>query len=167
MKPSLRLMLMVAFLVGCGKGDDAKTSPGPTTTRANGGEKKSDTELILGTWLAESAEFEGKQSNKAQLAGSKLTVATDHMIFRDGPWAPGADKTRYKLDSEKKPKEINITRKEMVEEPKGGRIEVDKTELAIYSLDGDTLKVCVGRGKERPKEFDSKQGLLWVWRRSK
>ena len=45
-----------------------------------------------------------------------------------------------------------------------------KKYLAIYELDGDDLKVCIGDTKARPKVFDGKKGSgrqFEVWKRMK
>jgi len=60
-------------------------------------------------------------------------------------------KFTYKLDPTRKPKEIDLIWAEFAN--KG------KIQLAIYELDGDTLKICESPiGKERPKKFESKKG---------
>jgi uncharacterized protein (TIGR03067 family) len=73
-------------------------------------------------------------------------------------------KGTIKLDTDKKPKQIDVT-------PADGP-EKDKVLEGIYTLDKDELKICIAHqaGKERPKEFESKDGsqhLLITLKRDK
>jgi uncharacterized protein (TIGR03067 family) len=64
-----------------------------------------------------------------------------------------ADKGTVKRNSAAKPKELDITGSEG---PNKG-----KSILAIYELDGDTLRVCYDLGgKNRPTDFTTKEGTL-------
>jgi uncharacterized protein (TIGR03067 family) len=78
------------------------------------------------------------------------------------------DSSKIKLDPGQKPKTITIPNFH------GGDPKEGITLIGIYELKDDELKVCaqaVGtaklkeREKERPKEFDSKQGVLVIPRR--
>jgi uncharacterized protein (TIGR03067 family) len=52
------------------------------------------------------------------------------------------------IDATKKPAALDLQRE--------GRSDVERT---IYRLEGDTLRICVGRpGRDRPKEFASTAG---------
>jgi uncharacterized protein (TIGR03067 family) len=71
-----------------------------------------------------------------------LVVTKDKITYKFG------DKTKelsYKLDATKKPKWIDIT-------------EGDHTNLGIYELEGDNLKICFPEGgkDERSTAFESK-----------
>jgi uncharacterized protein (TIGR03067 family) len=62
--------------------------------------------------------------------------------------APGkAEELTIKLDSAKKPQQIDLT-------PLAGPNE-GKTALGIYTIEGDALKICAAEGGvvERPTEF--------------
>lgn len=69
----------------------------------------------------------------------------------------------FKLDSTKKPKEIDIL------DESGKKNE--KTKLGIYEIDGDTYKFCLApANKPRPTDFTSKGGTgrsLSVMKRQK
>jgi uncharacterized protein (TIGR03067 family) len=76
-----------------------------------------------------------------------------------------------KIDSSKKPKHMDLTIKEAE-----GEIEKfkDQTALAIFELDGDTLKWCAAEpgSDSRPTEFPDKEGgegkhLYLVFKRGK
>ena len=61
-------------------------------------------------------------------------------------------KGKFKINSSKKPKEIDMEFVEAKRENLRG-----KTTLGIYEIDGDTLKWCWNKpGGERPKQFSSK-----------
>jgi uncharacterized protein (TIGR03067 family) len=68
---------------------------------------------------------------------------------------------KYTIEPSKKPKQMDW----FVEEQPGHPIH----QTAIYSLDGDTLKICsTAAGKSRPTRFESKKGDfggLWVLKR--
>jgi uncharacterized protein (TIGR03067 family) len=59
----------------------------------------------------------------------------------------------FKVDDSKTPKELDLTVTE------GGR---EQTHLAIYKLDGDTLRVCKSHPPDlRPTEFATQAGAKW------
>jgi RNA polymerase sigma factor (sigma-70 family) len=107
---------------------------------------KQDKDAILGVWKVETVEEDGKDASE-----------TDHgKVFKSKPWTITADKIvlegvfemNYKLDPAAKPKAIDVDN--------GG----DKTFNAVYSLDGNTLKICapIMPGGDRPGEVASKEG---------
>jgi uncharacterized protein (TIGR03067 family) len=101
-----------------------------------------------GAWLPVKAELAGQEfpeqirkSIKLEVQGDKYTVTVGKLI----------DRGVCKLDPAAKPKAIDITSAEGPNK--------DKTILAIYQRDGDTLKVCYDlSGKQRPTEFKTKEG---------
>ncbi|MGE3805096.1 MAG: TIGR03067 domain-containing protein [Gemmataceae bacterium] len=107
-----------------------------------------DSKSLQGTWLAQTAELGGKpfpdeirKTIKLTLEDGKYTVSV----------AKNLDKGTVKLDPVAKPKAMDITG---TEGPNRGR-----KYLAIYELDGDTLKICYDlSGKARPNEFKSTAG---------
>jgi uncharacterized protein (TIGR03067 family) len=102
-----------------------------------------DVKKLKGTWQVE----------KAELAGAPFpepVTKTMSLILKDGEYTlktPGGDdQGTVTYDAKKKPMEMDI--KGTVGPNKG------KTFLAIWQLDGDTLKVCYDlAGQKRPKEF--------------
>jgi uncharacterized protein (TIGR03067 family) len=111
---------------------------------------KKDVEAIQGTWSVFSIEEAGKEPPK--LEGLEMTFTADKVRFNLP--AGGGRPQSYKLDPSKKPKALDL----------------DKVP-AIYELDGDNLKICVGEaGQERPAAFTTKSGtgkMLFVLKRKK
>lgn len=95
----------------------------------SGGEKK-DEEKIQGNWAVVSREFIGKKTPEAELKAMKVTIKDGTITMDDGK---KKKKIPYKLDPSKKPKAIDLA---------NTGIEGKETTLAIYELDGDTLKIC-------------------------
>jgi RNA polymerase sigma factor (sigma-70 family) len=123
---------------------------GPQRPDAGKGEKqpeKSDAEKLRGTWVAISGEVGGKQAPEAAVQSFKITFGDGKFTLeRDGKSIEGT----FKLNPAAKPKAIDTT----VE---------GKTALAIYSLDGDKLKLCSDEdGTNRPTEFATKAGVRHV-----
>ncbi len=109
-----------------------------------------DIKALNGTWAPQSGEFGGNKFPDEILKTIKLEI-------KDGMYTVTAgkevDKGTAKIDSSKKPKQMDIVG---TEGPNKG-----KTFPAIYELDGDTLKVCYDlSGKERPKAFKSEAGTM-------
>jgi RNA polymerase sigma factor (sigma-70 family) len=107
---------------------------------------KKDKDAILGTWQVVQVQDDGKDASNTD----------DGRRFKSKPWTITGDKIvleggfemTYKLDPAAKPKAIDLDN--------GG----GKTWDCVYSLDGDTLKLCAPLmpGGERPREVDSKEG---------
>jgi uncharacterized protein (TIGR03067 family) len=112
---------------------------------------KIDIKTLQGTWVCVASEFDGQQIAKetVQQWGLKLvfketnftTLNTGNTVLMEGT---------YKLDPAKKPKTIEFV---VVSGQSKG-----ETQLGIYELSGDTLKLCCSRpGKtNRPAEFTTK-----------
>ena len=108
---------------------------------------KTDKEKLQGTWKAVSAEAAGKLQNDAE--EHRLFFSGDEFSLKKGEESMG--KGKFKIDSSKKPKEIDLEFVEAKRDALRG-----KTVLGIYELDGGTLKWCWNKpGGERPKEFSS------------
>lgn len=118
---------------------------------------------LQGTWQAVRIEVEGKQSEEAAkqtrvvIEGTRLTWQV-----KDGSY-PYALMVNPKTDP--KTLEWKGTRKVL-------DLEREETYLAIYSLNGDELKLCTYLSpkvfKERPKEFKTAKGSdtgLWEFKR--
>lgn len=121
---------------------------------------KEDMKMLDGTWLPASGEF----------AGDKFpdeTLKTIKLVIKDGKYTVTVGKEpdmgTLTIDAAKKPKTMDIVG---TEGPNKG-----KTILAIYELTDDTLKVSYDLdGKERPKEFKTKEGtkqFFVVYKRQK
>jgi uncharacterized protein (TIGR03067 family) len=117
---------------------------------------KDELAKLEGSWNRASAVVNGKESDEPAV----LTLKGDEYTLKSG------DQVRkgvFKLDPSKSPKQLDIV---AGEGPNKG-----KSLLAIYELDGDTLRYCVAQpGKPRPTEFSSKadSGLsVYVYKRAK
>ena len=126
---------------------------------ADGGDAK-DGDNLQGTWLPSTAELGGKMFPDEVRKSIKLVVKDDKYTVTVGK---EADQGTVKLNPSAKPKEMDITG---TDGPNKG-----KTFLAIYELDGDTLRVCYDlSGKARPTEFKTKadtQLFLVTYKREK
>jgi uncharacterized protein (TIGR03067 family) len=117
---------------------------------AFGQDAAKETKLLEGTWLPSAAELGGQPFDEATLKVMKLVLAGDKYTVTVGK---SIDTGSVKLDLSKKPRAMDITGGEG---PNKG-----KTFLAIYELNGDTLKVCYDlTGKARPSEFKTQKGML-------
>ncbi len=119
-----------------------------------------DADAIQGSWLPSTAELAGaKFPDQARMAIT-LTINDENYTVTI---AAKVDKGTIKLDPSAKPKTMLITGTEGP--TKGKKI------LAIYELDGDTLKICYDlSGKAYPTEFKSKadtQLFLVTYKREK
>lgn len=111
------------------------------------GENKAK-DAVQGTWIPMEAEFAGQPFPQEVLKSMKLEIKDDQYIVTANNVT---DTGKVKWDDSKSPKEVDITGS--VGPNKG------KTLMAIYAIDGDTMKVCYDlSGKARPKEFKTIAG---------
>lgn len=127
--------------------------------RAAEPEKKSPTapqefQRLQGTWKIESWEEGGKAVAAADLKKRELFFGGNVFVFRREGKVHQAGLA--KLDPAADPRTIDLNVREG--EAKGDSL------LGIYSLDGDTLKLCIQPGEERPESFkpDAKSGAIVV-----
>ena len=133
----------------------AASTTGPSTRGV------ADAVAVRGSWTCVSAVVGGKPLPENTVRKLKLTLTADRYKTERGDEVL-FDST-YRLDSGKNP----------------GRIEVISTEsdaagkpvLGIYSLEGDTLRICYAMpGEKRPERFESAArsgAFLIVWARVK
>jgi uncharacterized protein (TIGR03067 family) len=120
---------------------------------------KKDLEKMQGTWTMAALEVDGKQVPEAKLQGTTLLIKDNKYIVQ----LKGQKfETVFQLDPTKKPKEIDMTFAEGANK--------DKVHKGIYSLEGDTFKLCRGQqpDRERPTEFGTwpDTGIFLVtWKR--
>ena len=131
---------------------------------------KKELAKLEGTWTIVKMEINGNSLLEKDKPESKIVIK-DGKVTSDAKEAPkdGAELSKV-LDPSKKPKQITVPNFE------GGDPKKGVTLIGIYELDGDELRVCVQavetanlkeREKERPTAFDSKQGVLLVFKREK
>ena len=130
------------------------------TAAAWGRDADDERKLLRGTWLPSAAELGEKPFDEATLKTMKLVLEGDKYTVTVGK---GIDKGTTKIDPAAKPKTMDITG---TDGPNKG-----KTFLAIYELDGDTLRVCYDlTGKGRPTKFMTQKGerlFLATYKRAK
>jgi uncharacterized protein (TIGR03067 family) len=124
-----------------------------------------DGKAIQGTWKVISCEHGGKKLPDDQLKDAVLIFADGIFTFK----AAGKTITvgKYRLDPAAKPGVLDTV---ATEGPAKGQ-----TQLGIYELKGDDLKLCQSFGVDRrPAEFKSvnvadegNQRMLWILRRVK
>jgi uncharacterized protein (TIGR03067 family) len=115
---------------------------------------------LQGTWHIVSVAVEDKRI-KREDAPQEWKVAFEKGLFFDGDrfGQVGYSSAKIELDETSDPKQITVR-------DDGGRL----TFRGIYSLDGDTLKVCMngdGDDVRRPEEFMTKKGTAFLLLRLK
>ena len=132
----MRRALFAALVIGLVVGTDEKKD-----------DNKKDLDHLKGNWTIVSMELDGK-TNEGAIDG-KFSFDGENMRIQIKDME---HKGTFKLDTGKKPKQINVT-------PADGP-EKDKVLEGIYELAKDELKICIGHDSEaaRPKEFESKEG---------
>jgi uncharacterized protein (TIGR03067 family) len=129
-------MAAVAFVRGDGGGDD------PAAYRFTGGDDR--IELARGEWQVVSMNASGTEQTKEQLEQREM-----RMVFKDGTFRAksklakgvgGGAGLPLTLQPGNSPKQIEWQTKA-------------RKVLGIYQLDGDTLKIAIGRSETRPTDF--------------
>jgi uncharacterized protein (TIGR03067 family) len=131
---------------------------------------KQEWKKLEGTWTIMKMEIEGRSLLDKLKPVPKITIKDGKITSdaKDAPKDEKLDSSTIKLDPSQKPKTVTIANFH------GGDPKEGITLIGIYELKGDELKVCAEavetarlkeREKERPKAFDSKQGVLVVFRR--
>ena len=142
LKPFVVLTLMLSFSPAA-RSDDAKDGDG-----------------LQGTWKPSTGELAGMKFPDETLKTITLMIKDDKYKVTVGMQV---DQGTVKLNPKAKPKEMDITG---TEGPNKG-----KTILAIYELDGDTLRICYDLGgKNHPTEFKTREGtqlFLVTYKREK
>ena len=104
---------------------------------------KNDVDAIQGTWKIVNLEADSKQAPAGIVAALKLTFKGDTLTFTLGE--PGFSNYNYKLDPTTKPASFDMIHADG--DHKG------ETQKGIYSLEGNHLKICLGKADSRPKKF--------------
>jgi uncharacterized protein (TIGR03067 family) len=143
---SLAALVSVVLLSGFIRADDP---PKKTPTAAE------ELQRFQGTWQLESWEESGKALETAEFKKRGIFFGANIFLFRrDGKTLQAG---MLQLDPGKSPTTANFS----VREGEGK----DDVMLGIYSLEGDTLKLCFDpKGQTRPKDFkpDAKDGFTLI-----
>jgi len=143
---SAALAMLVAAMCISAAEPKGEEKPAPDQQRMQGSWQ-------MNTWI------EGGQVHGIP-EGARLVISEDVMVFGvlKEKKVVGM-KLRYTIDSAKAPKEMDW----IIEIKPGKSIK----QLAIYSLENDTLKICMApEGKPRPDEFKVGKGearVLWTF----
>lgn len=142
---SLAALVSVVLLSGFIRADDPKKTP----TAAE------ELQRFQGTWQLELWEEGGKALETAEFKKRSIFFGANIFLFRrDGKTLQAG---MLQLDPGKSPTTANFS----VREGEGK----DDVMLGIYSLEGDTLKLCFDpKGQTRPKDFkpDAKDGFTLI-----
>ena len=104
---------------------------------------------MQGKWALTTGEIAGQKLPEVQLKTISLVVAGDKYTVKVGDVA---DQGSLKFDPSMKPKALDIVG---TDGPNKG-----KTLLAIYEINGDTLRICYDlTGKARPTEFKTAKDI--------
>jgi uncharacterized protein (TIGR03067 family) len=128
-------------------------------TSALGGDAKGDKEL-KGKWEVVTGKFLGKEVPLPQ-GGVHMEFEGDKVKFKEG-LKPEEEGT-FKVDTTKKPKEIDIT---PPKEPKMS---------GIYKIEGGSLTICIGlpdfkdkdAAPKRPSSFEEEKSFVFILKRAK
>jgi uncharacterized protein (TIGR03067 family) len=121
-------------------------------------DKKADdvTAKLKGKWMVTGMEMDGKKAPEDDFKGHYVTFDDKgNSTYFNGK---ETHKGTFKVDTSKKPAELDIT-------PTDGP-EKDKPMKMIFQLDGDNLKIAHGKDK-RPTAFDGKEGGVLTLKRAK
>ena len=114
--------------------------------------------------LAGTYTFQSIESNGAPIPADALKNVQKMRVVIKGntlTMSGEGEKARVQtisINASKDPKQIDITREDEVDSPKGKEKGKKTTSLGIYSLEGKTLKICTDdSGSERPTSFATKK----------
>lgn len=109
--------------------------------------KKTDLDLIQGSWLVFALESGGKQQSEKSFKGNTFTFSktkgVNTAVLQERAYSPA--EFAFQLDPTKNPKTIDLTAR-------------GNTAHGIYKLNGDDLMICVSLGGLRPKDFATRPG---------
>ena len=133
----------------------AISAPGALASDKKDGEQDKDGAALQGAWKVEAHDIRGQPASKRFLAQEHRWIFAKDGITMNDKNGVGRKGT-FRLDAKKDPKTLDITLEPGL--PPGPRAKVPEKEVlkCIYSLDGDTLKVCYGLSDARPSGFESK-----------
>jgi uncharacterized protein (TIGR03067 family) len=147
MRSLLSSFVLICLALGCGRNPETAPTPAsPAQAKAPAPEaaKKTDKELIQGTWTVVTCEQSGQPSEAWK--GILFQFSADELNLIATEAKGRLKKSTFRLNPQKNPKEIDIVEKNE------GKIE---TSHGIYKLEGDTLTLCINHdpGGPRPTAF--------------
>jgi uncharacterized protein (TIGR03067 family) len=111
-----------------------------TSAMAADDDAKKALKSLEGEWKVVKLVAGGQAVDEEKVKTMTFTIKGDQLVPSDNP----KDSATISVDPTQKPAAIDV------------KDTHNDTALGIYSLDGDTLKICLGTTKdERPKEFKS------------
>jgi uncharacterized protein (TIGR03067 family) len=120
---------------------------------------QTDLEKLQGTWQAVTAEMDGESISPEAVKSLKLVIKCDRLFLTGFDRARIVEQATFTLDPTRNPKRIDLQ----------DLLPQIPVNFGIYSLDSDTLKLCVDKdGQHRPEQFTSKKGKsLLIFQRAK
>jgi len=115
---------------------------------------------LQGAWKLVSLEEQGKPRPESEFKDGRYVFLREKILEMTGDSLNF--EIDYEIDPTSQPKRINEYFKVLTKEGKESKTMI----RGIYKLDGDTLVICTG-ASERPKTFDSTNGVLIELRREK
>jgi uncharacterized protein (TIGR03067 family) len=117
---------------------------GPTAREEPADNAVKDAAALKGRWEIVSSEFEGRPATAAYRPGTVIVIEGEELYFTDG--FAKSEATKFRLDARSKPRSIDI----------GG--DKGKAMKGIYTLDKNSLKLCLNLEGKRPEEFKTEAG---------
>ena len=117
---------------------------------------------ILGVWVAESLEADGKAAPPEAISRMRFNFKEAKLLVRGNFQDDREEECTYKIDPKQSPSHLEFT-----------PAKEKKPVLGIYEVTGDKLKLCLRHGNStegRPTEFATKEGsqlILVVFKREK
>lgn len=117
-----------------------------------GSKPAGDREKLQGSWTLVRVVHDGKKVTDTRSLGSRVLIKGDRITATDEDNKEVYVVT-YTLNPKASPKQIDMTIASGKEKERG------KTAEGIYSLKGDTLRICYSYAKgKRPRGFTTKEG---------
>jgi len=146
----LALVLVSTALLGTMRADDEKDKK-PDKEKVAAEDKKFE-----GTWQVTKEEHNGQSGDEERVAASTFVFKGKHYEQKIGDEVVEAG--TQDLDPTKSPKHMDVT------VAKGQGETVGKKQLAIYEIEGDTIKASFAPHGEttRPTKLESKEGVIYI-----
>jgi RNA polymerase sigma factor (sigma-70 family) len=154
------------------KGDKQIKSALPNEIQADQARAAEDRAKLQGTWQLVTLETDGLKvgEGRPELKEDRLVIEQQSLTLFATPGSEHAEPVKavasFTLDAGRTPKVIVLTWKECP-----WNRQKDFVSKAIYSIDGDQLKLCLTRNdndQEAPTEFSARTGserILWTFKR--